>query len=65
MGAGGVCLTQDVVHLLDAVHLGEQLVDHAVADARRVARERAPFARERVDLVEDDDLRRARRRRTE
>jgi len=49
---------EHVVELLDAVHLGEQLVDDRVADARRVAREGAALPREGVDLVEHDHVQR-------
>ena len=46
---------QDVVELLHAVDLGQQLVDHRVVDAR-AARHAAALLADGVDLVEDDDV---------
>ena len=46
---------QDVVEGIDAVDLGEQLVDHRVVDAGAVL-VRAALLADAVDLVEDDDV---------
>ena len=47
---------EHVVEGVDTVHLGEQLVDDRVSHARGVAAQRAALPRERVELVEDDDV---------
>ena len=44
---------EDVVELVDAVNLGEELVHHGVVDAG-AARDGAPRLADGVDLVEDD-----------
>ena len=49
---------EHVTRLDDAVHLGEQLVDHRVAHPGRVAGQRTALARHGVHLVEDDDVQR-------
>ena len=46
---------EDVVERVHAVDLGEQLVDHRVADAG-VRPLHAALLADRVDLVEDDDV---------
>ena len=56
----GVCVSpltddQDVVELLHAVDLGQQLVDHRVVDPC-AARHAAALLADGVDLVEDDDV---------
>lgn len=56
-----VCVStydQDVVELLHAVDLGQQLVDHGVVDSR-AARHAATLFADRVDLIEDDDVKAA------
>ena len=47
---------ENILERIHAIHLGEQLVDHRIADARRVTRKRAALARECVDLVKHDDV---------
>ena len=44
----------------DAIHLGEQLVDHGVAHAARVAHRRAALPCDRVHLIQDDYMQRRR-----
>ena len=46
---------QDVVELLHAVYLGQQLVDDGVMDAR-AARHAATLLADGVDLVKDNDV---------
>lgn len=46
---------QDVVELLHAVQLGQQLVDHSVVDPR-AARHASTLFTNGVDLIEDDDV---------
>ena len=48
---------RDVGELLDAVHLGEQLRKHSLADTAGLAALLA-LGRQRVNLVEEDDCRR-------
>lgn len=55
---GGCTYDQDVVELLHAVDLGQQLVDHGVVDAG-AARHAATLLTDGVDLVEDDDVKTA------
>src|SRR3989338_8209607 len=49
----------DVFHVLDAVHLGEQRVDHAFGDVR-FSFPAAPRSRYRINLVEENDCGRCR-----
>lgn len=46
---------QDVVELLDAVDLGQELVDDGVVDAA-AARHAASLFANGIDLIEDDDV---------
>lgn len=46
---------QDVVELLHAVDLGQQLVDHGVVHAR-AAGARASLLADGIQLIEDDDM---------
>lgn len=53
-----MCLStddQDVVELLHAVDLGQQLVDHGVVDPR-AARHAAALFTDRIDLIKYDDV---------
>lgn len=53
-----LCLStydQDVVELLHAVDLGQQLVDHGVVDSR-AARHAATLFADGVDLIKYDDV---------
>lgn len=49
---------QNIVQLLHAVYLGQQLIDHSIVDTRVAPTGAASFANG-VDLVEDDDVKAA------
>ena len=47
---------KDIVELVDAVNLGEELVDHGVIHARTLSPARTSSFADRIDLVKDDDV---------